>query len=123
MSHRHYWGGRILLMVAAAAITLLVAWGVKDRIVNGPWGRRPNNTVREGGLVIRGWDSPGSVTNTRPFPVRIRQVWVCRGESTTAVYVLAPGEQRPLGCVTLGTGFHVYSLDGIEIGWARVRLD
>jgi|GEM_PF-5670042 len=107
--------GAIVSILVAIIIGMLVFGD------NTPSEKRPENLNSESvsaGVIVHGFCSPGWIKNVNPFPVRVKQVWIFQGETTKWVEVLQPNEEIPL-YVSHQHGFHVYSLDGVEIGWIR----
>lgn len=84
-------------------------------------------TVEEAGIIVEGFNRSmgykpnGSITNMNNFPVRIRQVWIFKGETTQWVKVFEPYETK-IQSISYQHGWHIYTLDGIEIGWLRYKL-
>src|SRR3989344_696157 len=108
---------RIVLSVLCACLLLIAC----DSTSVKPGRERPENLSSESvsaGVIIHGYTSPGWIQNTNSFPVRIKQVWIFRGETTDWLDVFQPGEKRPQ-YISHQHGFHIYSLEGAEIGWIR----
>lgn len=74
--------------------------------------------VSSAGVVLYGWASDGWIKNTKDFPVRIKQVWIFRGETTEWIEVFEPGQIRHQ-FISHQHGFHIYNTNGVEIGWLR----
>lgn len=70
------------------------------------------------GVLVHGYCGGGWIKNTNDFPVRVKRVWISKGESTQSIDVLAPGEVHSL-FVSHRHGFYVTTLDGVEIAWIR----
>lgn len=84
-----------------------------------PCEERPENFNSESvaaGVVVHGYASPGWIQNTNSYPVRIKQVWIFHGEATKWIDAFQPGEKRQQ-YISHQHGFHIYTLDGVEIGW------
>ncbi len=100
------------------AIALLLLFAACDLR---PAEQRPenlNSKSSSAGVVVHGYASPGWIENTNPFPVRIKQVWIFRGEFTEWINEFQPGEKKHQ-YISHQHGFYIYSLDGAEIGWIR----
>lgn len=79
----------------------------------------PNAETKSAGVVVHGYESAGWIQNTNTFPVRIKRVTVDRGESTKWIEVFAPGDKKQMCFVSAWSGFHIHTLDGVEIGWIK----
>jgi hypothetical protein len=77
-----------------------------------------NSESVEAGVIVHGYTSPGWIQNTNPYPVRVKEVWIFDGETTDWVETLQPGEKIP-SYISHQNGFHIYTMDGIEVGWIR----
>ncbi|MFA5070099.1 MAG: hypothetical protein WC528_02355 [Patescibacteria group bacterium] len=75
-----------------------------------------NSESAAAGIVVHGYCTSGWIKNTNSYPVRIKEVWIFKGETTDWIDVFQPGEQRPQ-YISGQHGFHIYTLDGIEVGW------
>lgn len=63
------------------------------------------------------------ILNTNNYPVRIRHVIQYRGESTRSINLLEPDAEvsfRESSYFCHLSGFYVYAMDGILIGWIGV---
>jgi len=65
------------------------------------------------GVVI---SSEGWMKNTNDHPVRIKHVYIFRGEETKWFKVLQPG-QRIGQSIYHQYGFYILTMDGVEIGY------
>lgn len=86
-----------------------------------PADQRPENLNSESssvGVIVHGYTSPGWIQNNNSYPVRIKRVWIFRGETTEWINVFQPGEKR-LQYISHQHGFHIYLLDGTEVGWIK----
>lgn len=106
---------KVILSILALSSLLLAGCDFR------PAYKRPENLNSESesaGVVIHGYTSPGWIQNTNPFPVRIKQVWIFRGETTQWIDVFQSGDKQPQ-YISHQHGFYIYSLDGVEIGWIK----
>ncbi len=77
-----------------------------------------NSESTSEGVIVHGFGSVGWIQNTNSFPVRIKEVWIFRGENTLWIKVFQPGEK--LGqFISHQHGFYIYDLNGIEMGWIQ----
>jgi len=77
---------------------------------------RPENYNAEStdcGVVVHGYSTDGWITNTNSYPTKIKKVWRARGETTSWIGTLAPGEKQQM-FVDWQHGFYVYDADGNE---------
>lgn len=74
--------------------------------------------TKNSGVIVHGWESDGWIENTNDFPVRIKEVWIYRGETTVWINIFLPN-QKIEQFISQQHGFHIYTLDGIEIGWIQ----
>lgn len=59
----------------------------------------------------------GILSNGNPFSVRIREVKQYRGEMTRKIFVLPSGKTIRLDSLSPVSGFYIYTMDGVMIGW------
>jgi hypothetical protein len=90
-----------------------------------PSEERPENLGSESsqaGVIIHGMDSPGWIQNTTSNTLRVKAVWIFRGETTQWIRELKPTEKMK-AYISNQHGFHVYTLDGAEIAWITPVLN
>jgi len=74
------------------------------------------------GVVVRGYNSPGWIENTNELSLRIKGVRVTRySEITYFIKELQPGETKGM-YMHDDLGFHIYTLNGVEIEWIRPNI-
>jgi len=98
-----------------AVILTLVLIGCDMR----PSDQRPENFDAEttnAGVVVHGYDCAGYIQNTNQVPVRVKQVWAFRGETTIWLKVFQP-EEKQAQYVSNQNRFYVYDMNGVEIGF------
>jgi len=76
-------------------------------------------TICNAGITVHGYCKKGWIRNDNDFPVRIKQVWIFKGETTQWIKIFQPGEIYHQ-YISHQHGWHVYTIDGVEIGWIRV---
>lgn len=109
----------LMFLVAILLIGGIVAMGVhRDNHPLPPTAQQTNSESENSGVVVHGYACQGWIKNTNIFPVRIKGVFITSGEITTWVEVFQPREVKD-GYINGQSGFHIYTLDGIEIGWVR----
>lgn len=77
-----------------------------------------NAESRAAGVVVHGCSTEGWIRNDSGETLRIKQVWIFRGETTEWLLVFKPGQKKQQ-YISPQHGFHVYNMDGVEIGWIR----
>lgn len=109
-----------LIIVATIIVALVIAMIVTAIQTPRPEDRPENRNSEssEGGVTVHGFSAYGWIENGNSFPVRVKGVWIFQGETTQWITEFAPGERQPM-FVSHQNGFHVYTLDGVEIGWIR----
>jgi len=71
------------------------------------------------GVVVHGCNSSGWIKNENDFPVRIKNIsWITTNE-VGWIKVFQPNEISHQLLVGRQHGFHIYTLEGVEIGWVR----
>lgn len=79
-----------------------------------------NAESSSGGIVVHGYCVDGWIKNTNDFPVRVKNVWQFRGETTKWIHTFQPGEIKRQ-YISHQHGFYILTLDGIEIGWIEPK--
>lgn len=84
--------------------------------------KEQNAESTSAGVVVHGCDASGWVRNNNRFPVRVKKVYLdCTyscSEQTESIEVFQP-TQKMFDYISRRDGYHVFSMDGAEIGWIR----
>src|SRR3989344_7424808 len=100
----HYkWGRKVakLFLLALSPYFILVTSACFI-----PSAERPNINAEtiEAGVVVHGFFSPGYIQHNNSFPVRIKGVYISKGEITQWIKVFQPGEKKEIDRVYIQHG-------------------
>jgi len=79
--------------------------------------RRPTLWKKHGVLIKETSVGKGYIQNLNPFTIRVKKVWIFKGESTDSINLLKTREKQQLSFISHQHGFYFYTLDGIEFGY------
>ena len=103
--------GCFFVFVAIIAVPIIL-WVAVDNCCETRIIRKETNNVE----FVRKVLEKGYIKNNNDFDIRIKCVWIFKGETTVFIKKLKPKARIDMH-ISFQHGFHIYDMKGIEIGW------